>query len=190
MRISEWADAKGISNGPGKVNAKKLYDISVCGCKIKEEDGFRSSLQKSIVQEEAMKEYQERIEEKRRPKGKASASIEREMGSKSIAIRLEQKDAVKAGKEVPARGIPYSECDMVEINVLEGYVLKAKQDRRTEGEGNEYYQVYVEKKNDDGEVTAYLFDGSSSRKDSGDEMERMAYAVMNRNESQQEVGLK
>lgn len=182
MRISEWIDAKGISNGLGKVNAKKLYDISVDGCKIKEEDGFRSSLQKSIVQEEAMKEYPARAEEKKRPNGKAPASIEREIGNKNIAIRLEQKDAVKAGKEVPARGIPYSECDMVEINVLEGYVLKAKKEERTEGKEKKNYQVYVEKKSDDGEVAAYLFDGPSSRKDSGDEMERIAYAVMNRNE--------
>ncbi len=98
---------------------------------------------------------------------------------RSMHVRMETNTALKTGKEVPVREIPYSECDMVEINVLEGYVLKARRERAGEGEEQGGQQVYVEKKNDEGEVKAYLFHGSQIRQDGGDEMERMAYAVMN-----------
>ena len=149
MRIYEWnkgvADAKGMNNGPGKTNGKKLYDSPAEGGKVRqEEDSFRSSLQKSMH------------------------------------ARMETGAAVKTGREVPVREIPYSECDMVEINVLEGYVLKARKEKAGEGEEQGGQQVYVEKKNDEGEVKAYLFHGQQVRQDGGDEMERMAYAVMNR----------
>lgn len=99
---------------------------------------------------------------------------------KSMHVRMETSTAVKTGREVPVREIPYSECDMVEINVLEGYVLKARKEKAGEGEEQGGQQVYVEKKNDEGEVKAYLFHGQQVRQDGGDEMERMAYAVMNR----------
>lgn len=154
MRIHEWnksagvTDAKGINSGPGKSNANRLQDILVEGCKVKrEEDSFRSSLQKSMNL------------------------------SKSMHIRIETSAAAKMGKEVPVREIPYSECDMVEINVLEGYVLKAKREKTGEGE-EQGGQIYVEKKNDEGEVRAYLFNSLYVRPDGGDEMERMAYTVM------------
>ena len=63
MRINEWnqrnqnaAKMNGSGGVQGKGNTKKLGDISTKSCKIKpEEDSFRSSLQKSMVQEEAMK---------------------------------------------------------------------------------------------------------------------------------------
>ena len=149
MRIYEWnkgmAEAKGMNNGLGKLNAKKSLDISSEGNKVRqEEDNFRSSLQKSMH------------------------------------VRMETNTAIKTGKEVPVREIPYSECDMVEVNVLEGYVLKARREKIGEGEEQGVQQVYVEKKNDEGEVKAYLFNGSYVRQESGDEMEKMAYAVLNR----------
>lgn len=53
MRIYEWnkgvADAKGMTGGLGKLNAKKLSDLPAEGNKVRqEEDSFRSSLQKSM----------------------------------------------------------------------------------------------------------------------------------------------
>ncbi len=148
MRIYEWnkgvADAKGMTGGLGKLNAKKLSDLPAEGNKVRqEEDSFRSSLQKSMH------------------------------------VRMETGMAGKTGREVPAREIPYSECDMVEINVLEGYVLKAQREKAGEGEEQGGQQIYVEKKNDEGEIKAYLFNGLHVRQDGGDEMERMAYAVLN-----------
>lgn len=99
---------------------------------------------------------------------------------KSMHVRMETGTAGKTGREVPVREIPYSECDMVEINVLEGYVLKARREKTGEGEEQGGQQVYVEKKNDEGEKKAYLFNALHVRQDGGDEMERMAYAVLNR----------
>lgn len=103
------------------------------------------------------------------------SSLQKSMNLSKTQVRMEANAVTKAGKEVPVREIPYGECDMVEINVLEGYVLKAKRERAGEEQGG---QVYVEKKNDEGEVKAYLFQESYVRQDSGDEMERMAYTVM------------
>lgn len=188
MRIKEWnqnvnaADAKGLSNAQGKVNAKKLNDISVGSCKIKQaEDSFLSSLQKSIVQEEAMKEYRSKMEDTGRISPKAVSQMEREIGkskAESVRIRMERGETAGEAKEVPVRQISYGECDMVEVNVLEGYVLKAKRDETREGDGQESCRVYVERKSDDGEVKAYLFEALYARKDSENEAERIAYAVM------------
>ncbi len=185
MRINEWyknrADGKGVGNAAGSLNAKKLYDISINSCKIKpEEDSFLNSLQKSMIQEEAMKEYRTKAEKDGRLSPKRVSRMEREIGAnkaESINIRVEGNAAIKGAKEVPVRKIPYQECDMVEINVMEGYVLKAKREGEQEGKPNGY-PVYIEKKSDDGDTKAYLFDGAHSRQDSKDEMERMAYAVM------------
>ncbi len=77
MRINEWNQRNQNAakmNGPGGVqgkgNTKKLGDISTKSCKIKpEEDSFRSSLQKSMVQEEAMKAQVKKAEEAGRPGG-------------------------------------------------------------------------------------------------------------------------
>ncbi len=184
MRINEWnknaAEGKGANGSAGKINTKKLYDISINSCKAKpDEDSFRNSLQKIMIQEEAMKEYRGKPDEAGRGEKKKTARIEHELGqskAESVNIRVDQNMALKEPKEIPVRKIPYQECDKVEINILEGYVLKAKKEKR-QGRGEEGYPVYIEKKNDDGETKAYLFDGMCSRKDSQDEMERMAYAV-------------
>lgn len=187
MRINEWNQRKQSGaeiNGPGgmqgKGNAKKLGDISTKSCKAKTEaDSFRSSLQKSMVQEEAMKAHYRKAEEGSRIGGQPLRQLEREAGP----ARMENINActernAPAAKEVPVRRISYGECDMVEVNVLDGYVLKAKGDGKP-ADGSEIGWIYVEKKSDDGEWKAYLYDGASSRKESGDEMERMAYAVAN-----------
>lgn len=197
MRINEWnqnanaVDAKGMGNAQGKVNAqgkinaKKLDDIFAGSCKVRQaEDSFRSSLQKSMVQEEAMKAYRAKTEKAGQLNGKTVSQMEREIGkskAESINIRVERSGDIGEAKEVPVRQIPYSECDMVEINVLEGYVLKAKREGMSKGEEQDS-RVYVEKKSDDGEVKAYLFHALYARKDGGDEMERIAYAVMERME--------
>ena len=184
MRINEWnqrnqiASKMNVSGGvQGKGNTKKLGDISTKSCKIKpEEDSFRSSLQKSMVQEEAMKAQVKKAEEAGRPGAQPLRQLEREAGQprmENINACME-RNALTA-KEVPVRMISYGECDKVEVNVLEGYVLKAKEDRGMKGSGS--CSVYVEKKSDDGTWKAYVYDGISSRKDSRDEMERMAYMV-------------
>lgn len=184
MRINEWNQRNQNAakmNGPGGVqgkgNTKKLGDISTKSCKIKpEEDSFRSSLQKSMVQEEAMKAQVKKAEEAGRPGGQPLRQLEREAGQprmENINACME-RNALTA-KEVPVRMISYGECDKVEVNVLEGYVLKAKEDRGMKGSG--VCSVYVEKKSDDGTWKACVYDGISSRKDSRDEMERMAYMV-------------
>ncbi len=76
------------------------------------------------------------------------------------------------------RRIPYSACDKVEINVLEGYTLKAKLEAGEGDGGIGGCSVYVEMKHEDGEIKAVLFDGGSLCSDSGDAMERIAYAAM------------
>ncbi len=183
MRINEWdksaAEGKGISGVSGKINTRKLFDISVNSSKVRpDEDSFRNSLQKIMIQEEAMKECRGKWEEAGREERKKAARME-DLGqskAESVNIRVDQKEDVKETKEVPVRKIPYQECDKVEINILEGYVLKAKKDER-QGKGEGACPVYIERKSDDGDVKAYLFDGARSRQDSGNEMERIAYAV-------------
>lgn len=186
MRINEWNLRKQSAanmNGPagiqGKGNSKKLGDISTKSCKVgTEEDSFRSSLKKSMVQEEAMKTQYKKTEEAGWPGGQPLRQLERESGQprmENINVCVEKNAPIAT--EVPVRKISYEECDKVEVNVLEGYVLKAKEDRGR-AEGSEDYRVYVEKKSDDGVWKAYLYDGASFRKDSRDEMERMAYAVV------------
>lgn len=185
MRINDWnqreqsrAEISGLGGMQGKGNAKKLGDISTKSCKVKpEEDSFRSSLQKSMVQEEAMKAHHRKSEEGGRPGSQPLRQLEREAGSTRMEnINVCTERNAPAAKAIPVRGISYGECDMVEVNVLEGYVLKAKGDGERM-DGAEAGWIYVEKKTDDGEWKAYLYDGASSRKESKDAMERIAYAV-------------
>lgn len=87
-------------------------------------------------------------------------------------------------KEVPVRGIGYEECDRMEINILDGYTLKAKLEqpdtmRGTDKiEGAKSRNVYVEMKNDDGETKAFLFSEAGLHRDSKDAMERIAYEAV------------
>ena len=76
------------------------------------------------------------------------------------------------------RRIPYGECDKVELNVLEGYTLKAKLETGIEGRQGMGSYVYVEKKQEDGSVKACLFDVAGLQENSQDAMERIAYAAV------------
>lgn len=90
---------------------------------------------------------------------------------KGIGIRAQPCENRQAAQETDVRRIPYSECDRIEINILEGCALKAK----LEADG---CSVYVEMKNEDGIQKACLFHASSLRRDSGSAMERIAYETL------------
>lgn len=89
-------------------------------------------------------------------------------------IQAKRCEKIQKAKEVKVRRISYSECDKTEINILEGYTLKAK----LEPEGGGKSSVYVEMKDDEGTFRAYLFDTAELKKNSSSPMERLAYEVI------------
>lgn len=99
----------------------------------------------------------------------AEQGIGKAEGCVSGAGRTGERPAVK---EVEVRRISYGECDKVEINVLEGYTLKAKL------EGGPGGGIYVEMKDEEGRFSACLFEGAGLQRDSRSAMERIAYAVV------------
>ena len=82
---------------------------------------------------------------------------------------------LQGAREVEVRRIPYSACDKVEINVLEGYTLKAKLEKGEGGRKEQPGSVYVEMKEDSGFVKAFLFDAEAVSKNSRSAVERIAY---------------
>ena len=92
-------------------------------------------------------------------------------------IHIERLQAIPNAKDVQVRSIPYSECDKVEIHILEGFTLKAKLDTQKNNSPNEC-RIYVEKKDENGSMQACLFDAHSLHKDSQNAMEQIAYDVM------------
>lgn len=172
MRIVElnkkMADISGISDTAGKSSRKKA-----------EEDSFEDSLRKSMHQgasgpesgigagETLMKSGN--IESRKKQRFEKSKT-------ESVSIRVQRKEEVREAKEVAIRRIPYAECDRVEVNVLEGYTLKAKLENKS---GEDTLNIYVEMKCDNGDRKACLFDASGLRKDSRDVMEKIAYQTVN-----------
>ena len=172
MRIIELnkkiAETSGIIDAAGKNVRKKA-----------EEDSFEDSLRKSIYQGGPGSESgigtsdilikNENIESQKKQsfeKGK----------TESVSIRVQRKEGVREAKEVAVRRIPYEECDRVEVNVLEGYTLKAKLDEKS---GENTPNIYVEMKCENGDMKACIFDASGLHKDSKDAMERIAYQAVN-----------
>lgn len=76
-----------------------------------------------------------------------------------------------AAQEVGVRHLPYQQCDQVRINVLEGYVLKAKLEKNGEGA---YPFVYVEAKYDDGRTNAYQVEVGKIPEGTRDPVEKIA----------------
>lgn len=81
---------------------------------------------------------------------------------------IERPEAVK-GTEV--KYLPYMHCDRVRVNVLEGYVMKAKMEESGEGA---YPFVYVETKYDDGRIEACRVEVSKIPKGTQNPMEQIA----------------
>lgn len=111
--------------------------------------------------------------------GIAQSSIVPEGAVRNIGIGTLSMLRGLEGKEVSVRNISYSECDKIKINILDGYTMKAKLER-TEAETSvsteeETKGIYVEIKNDDGEVKAYLFEIPGIDEIKEDMMEQLAY---------------
>lgn len=85
-------------------------------------------------------------------------------------------DSMQDAQEVEVRRIPYSACDKMEINILEGYTLKAKLEK--EPGQTRACSVYVEMKEENGTMKAYLFDADKIQKNSSSAMERIAYEAV------------
>lgn len=134
---------------------------------VQKDGSQRKTIQNSMVQGGIMQD------------GIAQSSIVPDSSVKNIEIgALSMKQGLE-GKEVPVRNISYSECDGIKINILEGYAMKAKLER-TEAETSaagetETKGIYVEMKNDDGEVKAYLFEIPGIDEIKEDMMEQLAY---------------
>ena len=95
----------------------------------------------------------------------------------NAGVHVGRLQVISKAKEVQVRRIPYSECDKVEIHILEGFTLKAKLDTPKYSSSDEC-RIYVERKDEDGSIKAYLFYADSLQKNSQNAMEQIAYAVM------------
>lgn len=177
---------RGIGDAAGKAKPK----VQAEGClksdreKVPEES-FQDSLQKSMnmgaaadVNGAAVKCGGEwRADSVGRPVSGVISHKEPGFG-KGKAEGIDARSGEGSEKETEVRWLAYSECDKVEINVLEGYTLKAKLESK-EGENSKgSCSVYVEMKNEEGAVKASLFYGKGLRKDSANAMERIAYAAL------------
>lgn len=149
MRINEWkkdvTEIKDIKEYSGKTaKTAKTGQTEEC---------FDESLKRSIsygMTEEKMPEETTTAE---MTVGKQVVLPNSLAQKVSISVRKLGEHPIP--KEVPARQIPYEECDKVKIDVLEGYTLKAKLEKESDN-GNA--EIYAEVKCDDGETKAYLFD--------------------------------
>lgn len=180
----------GISDVVGKVKPKGQSETTQKNDRSRVlEESFHDSLQKSMNMEMTAEtnaggtgsENEWRPDNVGRQGGGVISHKEPDFGrnkAESINLRIEQSEEVSPAKEVEARRLSYGECDKIEINVLEGYTLKAKLEEKT-GEGSAGgCSIYVEMKDEEGTVRACLFDGAGLRKDSRSAMERIAYAVI------------
>lgn len=153
------------------------------------EESFQDSLQKSMNTElniemslvGANGEGEEWAESPVRASSSIISHKEQGFGkskAESINIHVGRSGDTALVKETAVRQLSYGECDKVEINVLEGYTLKAKLEKGAGESKADEYSIYVEMKNEKGIVKARLFDGIGLQKDSENAMERIAYAVM------------
>ncbi len=194
MQINELGKSRanlgGIGEAVGKAKQKSQSEIAGKNDRNKlTEESFQDSLQKSMNMENFTEsgasginnESEWRPDGAGRPGGGVISRKDAGFGknkAEGISIRMERSGEPGSAKGVEVRRLSYSECDKVEINVLEGYTLKAKLE--TDGEGNVPggCRIYVEMKDEEGTMKACLFDGAGLEKNSRDAMERIAYAAM------------
>ncbi len=194
MQISELgknrSNIRGIGDAVGKAKQKMQGEaVSRSEREKVPEESFQDSLQKSmnmgLAAERSGAGCRNESEQRGDGAGRTVTGVisckEPDFGkniAEGAAARIEQGREAWRAREAEVRRIPYSECDKVEINVLEGYTLKAKLEAGEMKNGIRSCNVYVEMKNEEGEIKAVLFDGSSLCTDSDDAMERIAYAAM------------
>ena len=193
MQINELGKNRTNINGSrdaaGKTRQKSQGEsISKTDRNKVAEESFQDSLQKSMNAENfAEVTVQETSNESgwpdhaRRPDGGVISHKDTGFGAnkaEGISIRAQRSGEPAEVKAVEVRRLSYSECDKVEINVLEGYTLKAKLEKDGEGNGIGGCRIYVEMKDDEGMMKACLFDGAGLQKDSRSVMERIAYAAV------------
>lgn len=194
MQINELrksrANIGGIGDTVGKTKQKVQSENAGKGDKNRlTEESFQDSLQKSMnvesFSEPGVSVVNNESEWRPDNTGRPGSSVisHKDAGlcknkAEGIGIRIERSGEPAAAKEVEVRRISYGECDKVEINVLEGYTLKAKLE--ADGEGNDFggCRIYVEMKDEEGTMKACLFDGAGLQKNSRNVMERIAYTVM------------
>ncbi len=193
MQINELGknrtNINGISDAPGKTRQKGQGE-GICKTdrnKVAEES-FQDSLQKSMNAENRAEAAVQEINSEsgwpdhtRRPDCGAISHKDTGFGAnkaEGISIRVERGREPAEVKEVEVRRLSYSECDKVEINVLEGYTLKAKLEADEAGDGAGGCRIYVEMKDEEGTMKACLFNGAGLQKDSRNVMERIAYAAV------------
>lgn len=190
MQINELrksrANIGGIGDTVGKTKQKVQSENAGKGDKNRlTEESFQDSLQKSMNVETGVPVVNNESEWRPDNTGRLGGSVisHKDTGlcknkAEGIGIRMERSGEPAVAKEVEVRRISYGECDKVEINVLEGYTLKAKLE--TDGEGNGFggCRIYVEMKDEEGTMRACLFDGAGLQKNSRNAMERIAYTVI------------
>lgn len=132
----------------------------------KKEESFKDSFHKNLNLENGANAVQEEYRE-------CSKKTKRTLvqtGINSTIIHVENADKLWSAASTPVRNISYEQCDKIEINVLEGFTLKARQE-----EENGVDQIYVEAKYDDGREEAYLIDGNKVTEKTKNPIERIAY---------------
>ncbi len=142
----------------------------------KQEESFKDSLQKNLGLENGtnavQEDYRECGDKTKRTllqTGKALAEKEHALGKNSTLLHVDNADKLWSAENVPVRHIAYAQCDKIDINVLEGFTLKAKMEEAGKD------QIYVEAKYDDGREEAYLFDGDKVTGETKNPIERIAY---------------
>lgn len=143
------------------------------------EESFHKSLRENMCPDKYESAYVLKNEEQTQCREVVHSHRKQQLAKSAadaISIRVSASENIPEGQEVSVRGIPYEECDRVEIHILEGYTLKAKLEMSETGE-TETGKIYVEMKTDDGETKAYLFNSTGLRNDSTNVMEQFAYAV-------------
>lgn len=185
------AAGNGISDTLSKVKQKGQAETAWKNDRNKvTEESFQDSLQRSMNAELPAEPksgggHEGRAEFAARPDNAVIPYAEPGFGkgkAEGIGIHVERENAANAAgmvKEVAVRRLSYGECDKVEVNVLEGYTLKAKLEEGGERDLTGGCSIYVEMKDEEGMMKACLFDGAGLREDSRSAMERIAYAVLN-----------
>lgn len=198
MQIKEFGknrtNIRDIGDAVGRAKAKGQGETASKNDRGRiNDESFQDSLQKSMNMErtaensvsESNRDSEWRPENTARLGGGVISHKEADFGknkTRSAGIQVEQNGEIYSAKEVEVRGISYGECDKVEINVLEGYTLKAKLDAKGEGINAEGCRIYVEMKDEEGTIKACLFEGAGLHRESESVMEKIAYAVMHERE--------
>lgn len=111
--------------------------------------------------------------------GRAIAEKERSLGKNNTFLRVENAEQALPAENTGVRHISYEQCDKIQINIIDGFTLKAKLE-----EENGSRKIYVEAKYDDGREEAYLFDGEKVSGESGNPIEKIAYVLKNERDAE------